>query len=431
MRKFILMLAVTASLCLTACGGGGGGDSSSKTVAAPTGTGTPTPTNTPVTTTSSLATDASAVPTAVGASNTLLVTVSNTATINQPMVNVTICAPGTNATTNCTVVPNVLVDTASFGLRLFASTIPTTLASLPIETDTASGKTITECAIFGSANAYGSVRVADVKLSGEIAQNVPVHILADSSITAAEPSECVVNQTASSPSTLRANGILGIGTSAQDCGSQCQNSVIAKSYYATDASSNTSIAVPVAKQVANPVALFAQDNNGVILEMAQVPDTGTTLTTGTLVLGIDTQANNTLASTGATLLTTTQYGDFTATYNGTSTISFIDSGSNALFFADTSIPRLASGFYAPAATAGHAVTISASNLAGVSVGFNIANANTLAASGGYAFNNVGAYQPAQFDLGLPFMFGRHVFYGIDSKSSLGGGAGPYVAYTSS
>lgn len=422
MRKFLLMVATTASLCLAACGGGGGGDSSSKTATAPTGTGT---------TTSSLATDASAVPTIVGPSNTLLVTVSNTATINQPMVSVTICAPGHNATTNCTVVPNVLVDTASFGLRLFASTIPTTLASLPFETDTASGKTITECAIFGSANAYGSVRLADVKLSGEIAQNLPVHILADPSITAAEPSECLVNQTASSPSTLRANGILGIGTSAQDCGSQCENFVTSKSYYATDASTNTSIAVPATKQVTNPVTFFTLDNNGVILEMAQVPDTGSASTVGTLVFGIDTQANNTLASTGATLLATTQYGDFTASYNGTSTVSFIDSGSNVLFFADASIPRLSNGFYVPTATAGHTVTISASNLAGASVGFNIANANTLAASGGYAFNNIGTYQAGQFDLGLPFMLGRHVFYGIQGKSSAGGGTGPYVAYVSS
>ncbi|GJH05704.1 DUF3443 family protein [Paraburkholderia terrae] len=391
----------------------------------------PTTINTPVTTTSSLATDASAVPTAAGASNTLLVTVSNTATINQPMVSVTICAAGSNATTNCTVVPNVLVDTASFGLRLFASTIPTTLASLPVETDTASGKTITECAIFGSANTYGSVRLADVKLSGKIAQNVPVNILADPSITAAEPSECVVNQTASSPSTLRANGILGIGTSAQDCGSQCENSIVSKSYYATDASTNTSIAVPVAKQVWNPVALFAQDNNGVILEMAQVPGAGTRSTTGTLVFGIDTQANNTPANAGATDLATTQYGDFTASYNGASTVSFMDSGTNVLLFADSSMARLGTGFYAPTATAGHTVTISASNLSGASVGFNIANANTLAASGGYAFNNIGAYQAGLFDLGLPFMFGRHVFYGIQGKSSAGGGAGPYVAYISS
>ncbi|MFP3637786.1 DUF3443 family protein [Paraburkholderia sp. SIMBA_054] len=429
MRKLLLIAAALVSVGLAACGGGGGGgNSTSKAGGASSG---PT---TPVTAPSGggLAADATATPTSYNAVNAVPVTVSNTDLINQPMVSVTVCQPGTGAGTNCTTVPNIIVDTESFGLRLFASAIPSTLGSLTGVTDTVSGKQITECLILGTANAFGSVRTADIKLSGEVAQNVPVHILADPAVTTPEPSECIVNQVASSPATLHANGILGIGTSREDCGIDCQNNVYSAGYYASDSSTNTSIAVPVGKQVTNPVALFPVDNNGVVLELPQVSDSGTASTTGTLVFGIDTQANNALSGTSATLLQTTQYGDFRATYNGgAQTIAFFDSGSNAYYFGDTTIPRASNSFYTPTTPAGHSVTISATNLAAANIGFNIANANTLAAAGGYALNNVGAYHAGEFNLGLPFFFGRHVYHGIGGTTSPGGGAGPYVAYTSS
>jgi hypothetical protein len=36
-----------------------------------------------------------------------------------------------------------------------------------------------------------------------------------------------------------------------------------------------------------------------------------------------------------------------------------------------------------------------------------------------------------FDMGMPFFYGRHVYYGITGTASAGGGTGPYVAFTSS
>ncbi|MFP3562254.1 DUF3443 family protein, partial [Paraburkholderia sp. SIMBA_049] len=52
--------------------------------------------------------------------NTAVITVNSgvAQVINIPTVNVKICAPGTS---NCQVVNNVLVDTASYGLRLVGS----------------------------------------------------------------------------------------------------------------------------------------------------------------------------------------------------------------------------------------------------------------------------------------------------------------------
>lgn len=37
----------------------------------------------------------------------------------------------------------------------------------------------------------------------------------------------------------------------------------------------------------------------------------------------------------------------------------------------------------------------------------------------------------QFDFGIPFFYGRHVFYGIGGRTSPTGLTGPYVAYASS
>lgn len=436
MRKIAWIIAAALGLGLAGCGGGGGsssntGTNSNTSINAPAG-GTPPP---PQSTTSSppnvLAADASAVPTAVGPGNTIAVTVSRTGIHNQPMVSVTICAPGSNAGTRCATIPNVIVDTASFGLRLVRSAIPpATFSALTAETAQPSNLPLAECALFGSGYAWGSVHLADVAMSGEIAPSVPIHIIGDSDLTVAAPSECQVGRPLVTPSDLGANGILGIGVSPNDCGSACANNAVSTFYY-TNAGTVTS--VPVSGQITNPVTLFGRDSNGVILEMGQVSDSGSATAQGTLVFGIDTQANNALSGTGATLIRTNGNGDFTSSYGGaTLTKTFFDSGSTVLFFPDLTIPTdSASGYYIPTATVGRTSTLVGTSPASVSLGFNIANGATLNASGNYAFNNLGIYMSRQFDFGMPFFYGRHVYYGISGKTSTGGGTGPYVAYVSS
>jgi hypothetical protein len=186
--------------------------------------------------------------------------------------------------------------------------------------------------------------------------------------------------------------------------------------------------MPLANQVANPVAAFATDNNGVALVMPAVAPGGATMLTGALIFGIDTQTNNNVGS--ATVYAADSIsGNFTTTYNGTLLrSSFLDSGSNGLFFADATIPPCSGspGFYCPAKTL-HLSAVNASlNGASGPVSFTIENLQALdvtvrAASVG------GSNGPNTFDWGMPFFFGRTVFVAIDGASTLHG-TGPYWAY---
>jgi hypothetical protein len=350
------------------------------------------------------------------------------------MVSVTVCKPGSSAASDCSTIDNVLVDTGSFGLRLYASAVPSaTLSTLTTQTQTSTSDTIAECAIFGSGYTWGTVRSADIKMSSEIAQNVPIHIMTDPSLTESAPSECQVSTALSTPALLGANGILGIGVRPQDCGSSCVSGTQSQAYYACSSSTCTATTQALTLQVGNPVQYFSTDKNGVIIEMPQVSDSGASSASGTLVFGIDTQTNNVLSGTGAIIFTTDAYGDFTATYNGTSFTdnAFFDTGSNGLFFQDASISRSSQSWFTPSSTLSLSAAITGANSSAATIAFNIANATTLFATSDYAFNNLGGYLFGTFDFGASFFYGRHVYFGITGTTSTGGGTGPYVSYVSS
>jgi hypothetical protein len=224
----------------------------------------------------------------------------------------------------------------------------------------------------------------------------------------------------------------------QDCGEQCVGSTPdPAAYYScpTVATCNPT-PVPLSQQVANPVVSFITDNNGVIVELPSVPDAGSPTATGALVFGIGTQSNNGLGS-AVVLTTNPNTGNITVTYKG-STLdnSFIDSGSNLNYFDDNSIapcqPPGLQGYYCPSSE----LTLSAINtgMNGVSstVSFNVASAETIFNNNPSfkAFNNLAAQNPigsSSFDFGLPFFYGRNVFFAIDGMNT-SGGLGPYFAY---
>jgi hypothetical protein len=415
MRAFGVVTVLLALLTLSSCGGGAG---SSSAIQGPVQNSVP------------LVVDLGPLVggTAVGA-------------LNQAYVTVTICSPG--STSACQTIDHVWVDTGSTGLRLVASALNS--LSLPgvTNTGTASGNPLAECYQFVSSYVWGAIRAADVRIGGELAKSIPIQVIGDAAFPAV-PVTC--SSTGGSQQTtvtdLGANGMLGVGNFAQDCGDACTSGNIPAAYYVCPSSGCQPANVSLAQQVLNPVTLFASDKNGVALALPALPPQGAATATGSLTFGIGTQANNALGS--AAILTVDPSSGYLTTLFGTSGVpyadSFIDSGSNGLYFSDSTNASLVTCamndfLYCPLNTLTYtAVNVGANGLRS-NVSFNVAAADPLfqAQPAFAAFSNIAGPNPPiglsspSFDWGLPFFYGRTVFVAVEGASTPGG-AGPYVAY---
>jgi hypothetical protein len=346
---------------------------------------------------------------------------------NGAFTSVTVCVPGTST---CQTIDDVLVDTGSSGLRILSSVLT---VALP-QQKAADGNSVVECLPFVSGYTWGPVQTADIQISGESASSVPVQVLSDTDFPV--PTGCSDQGTSQDTlSTLGANGLLGVGNFAQDCGGACVSTGAGNPelYYECPSSGCVVTAESLAQQVPNPVALFATDNNGVILELPAVTTPEASLT-GSMIFGIGTQSNNGL--NGASVYTLDDYGNFTTTYKNQSyNQSFLDSGSNGLYFLTSSATGIANCsdatfFYCPSSTQNLSATNVGLNGTSGAVNFSVANADDL-------FNNyptatafvnlAGPNSLAGFDWGLPFFYGRNVYTAIEGKSTPGG-IGPYWAY---
>ncbi|HEF4780425.1 DUF3443 domain-containing protein [Burkholderia multivorans] len=362
--------------------------------------------------------------------NTAVITVNSgvASVINIPTVSVTVCAPGT---TNCQVVNNVLVDTASYGLRLVGTAVSGLLGSLP--QTTSGGAPLAECGKFVSSYTWGSVRTVDLSIGSEQASSLPVQIIGDLG-TSNVPTSCTNgNTSANSAGTLGANGILGIGPAPYDCGDNCVTSTSSNynNYYAcpNGNASCTVTLVPLSQQVANPVHRFATDNNGVIVQMPNISNSGQASATGLLTFGIGTQSNNALGASST--LTSTTAGDVTATFLGRTVTAFFDTGSNAYFFDDASqaVCSRNTSFYCPTSTTTYSATLTGQNGTSAGVTMPVVNADAVFANTStFAFNDIaGPFGSSQWlDLGLPHFYGKTIYFGMDRRSM--GGAAPYVAF---
>jgi hypothetical protein len=341
---------------------------------------------------------------------------------------VTICAPG--STTNCQTIGGILVDTGSSGLRILSSALT---ISLPQDTD-AGGHAITECAAFADGVTWGPVQKADVKIAGELASSIPIQVIGAPNFSAV-PAACSAQGAPEDDlKSLAANGLLGIGQAVQDCGLSCvESGFVQDTYFSCPASGCTAVTQSLAEQVQNPVASFAADNNGVIVELPAVSGSEATVN-GSLIFGIGTQSNNGLG--GATVFGTDPFGDFTTKYKTTLYQSFLDSGSNGIYFLNASVTNLPvctdlTFLYCPTA----AQTINVVNTAQPGTNGATAPASFIAGNGdalvktsnNAAVSDLTGPQPGNFDFGLPFFFGRNVFVGITGKSSPAG-TGPFTAY---
>jgi hypothetical protein len=404
-----LIVGLIGLLCVVGCGGGGGSVDGG-------GNNTPTGAN---------------VQALVVDSGPHDVATSNSPAVNTLYTTVTICVPGTST---CQTIDHVQVDTGSSGLRILSSVLTLTL---PLYKDS-SGNGVAECTQFVDGSSWGALRTTDLKISGEVASNLAIQIIGDSAYTV--PSGACPGDAENTVAAFGANGILGVSAFVEDCGQACTVAGHGVYYSCTSMNSCTSSAMPLNQQVKNPVVAFATDNNGVIIQVGSVSSTAASVT-GSLIFGIGTQGNNGLGS--AKVLMVSESGSFTTTYKGSAlSNSFIDSGSNAYFFPDSSIKVCPDGttaaqFFCPGSTLNLTATLGSSG----SVNFTVADANslfsgntTVAAAAGLAAPTSLAIDPSSsldpnqvFDWGLPFYFGRSVYTAID-KQNTSAGMGPYFAF---
>lgn len=429
-----------ALLALAGCGGGsdpsgGGGSatSSSSGTASSSGTSSSSSGSSHVFSTS----DPNVVAMSVGPGP------GTSTAFNIPTASVTICQHGTQT---CKTIDKVLVDTGSYGLRLVASALGG-FSVTPQQDPANNGRTISECQQFLDGYTWGPVTVVDVKIGSETATSLPINVLDDSaSPSPAPPASCVNGggsgsssgggTNLSSVSALGANGVLGVGYLHYDCDLYCAEPVSQQTqgylYYSCNSTSCAATSEALADQVANPVARFSGDNNGVILQLPSIPPDGQKTASGYLVFGIGTRANNGLQ--GASVLTISTAGYINTTYNGqTLSKSFIDSGSNGYFFPDSTIQvcSVSKDFFCPT-TSPLQITVTNMGLNGTTTSnipldiVNVDNRNT-------AFYAIDVGGPdgtglsSAFDFGLPFFYGRTVFTAIDGMTA-GSITGPYYAY---
>jgi hypothetical protein len=350
--------------------------------------------------------------------------------VNTIYVTVTVCLPGTST---CKTIDHIEVDTGSTGLRILSSVLTTAPAiTLPAETD--GTNPLAECLQFADGSSWGSLAVADITLpvSMETASNVHVHVIGDPAYPTI-PSDCP-GTPENTVTAFGANGILGVGPFAQDCGSACvaASPPIPGWYYSCPSPSTCAGAnATLLLQLQNPVTQFATDNNGVIIELPSVVSAGATGASGSLVFGIGTRTNNALG-TATVLPADPSTGFITGTLKGTTYIdAYLDSGSNGNFFTDSTLTACAapnSGFYC--STMSETATLKGTSTTTLTANFSIASADTLFSNASYtAFSNLGGpiSDAMGFDLGLSFFYGHNVYTAIEG-TSISGNMGPFFAY---
>jgi hypothetical protein len=348
----------------------------------------------------------------------------SSAYLNQPCVSVKICEPGT---ATCQTVDDVLLDTGSFGLRVFKQVLTVSLPAVPAP----GGGSLAECVQFADMTAdWGPVESADVVLANEPAVRVPIQVI--DSTFGSVPSSCPNPETA--PSSIK--GILGVGVFVEDCGAPCPAQ--ANMYFASNGSTTTAVTVDPSSQVQNPVAALPSDNNGLIVTLPSVPAAGAPSVDGAVVLGLGTRPNN--SPTQASAIALDGRGDFSTTLSGGSPMagSFADTGSNGLFFAPSpAIPSCTDHpeWFCPPSTLSFSATNGPSpGFPGnhLATSFQIGNFDALVVqpSNGHAvFAQIGgsALSTSGFIWGLPFFLGRTVYLGIAGRQSAFG-PGPNIAY---
>lgn len=322
---------------------------------------------------------------------------------------------------HCVTVPYVQVDTGSTGLRLRYKA----LRGLDLQpVVSASGAQMDACSNFAQGYIWGSIEQATVQLGGEPAVQMPVQVYGSGGPAPAVPAPCAsFGNNIGSLAASWSNGILGVDA-IRSAGA---------AYFACQASSCTFVSsVNASFQIVNPVALLGDgDDNGVILSLPAIPAGGAPMARGTLTFGLDTHADNLTA--GFQAMSADAYAAIDMSAQGLDyPQTVLDSGSNYDYLPFNLPYDSATLAYTPSTLQNVPITLrnAPGTLPDVSVSSSVAliNAFDVAGSSNDAFDDIGSYVPSSSSaiLGLPYLFGRSVAYGISGTSSALG-TGPLIA----
>ncbi|MGN4154908.1 DUF3443 family protein [Burkholderia gladioli] len=357
---------------------------------------------------------------------------------NRLLTSVTLCSDSTEK--NCQTIDNIVVDTGSVGLKVYNYAVADGGASLADERD-AEGNLIGICARYASGYAWGRMKVVTLKMAGETARNLPIAVINGAPVSSSDsvvdlnslqvPSQCsTVNGVSQIRKFRDSNGILGVGTPFSDCG----DCAVSTNYFSC-ASSGSCLPtfLPSHMQTTQPVASFTADNNGLIIQLPNVDNFSVVPIVGQMIFGIGTQSNN--QAVGVTAFSLNSAGRGLIAMNGAISHVLVDSGTSVYEF-QSGMSVNTNKFYAPSAATRVSATLSGVDSTGLgqnnqgSINFDVIDPASAIAARAVAIGGIAtplADANAAVVLGLPFFFGKRLYFGINGRnSSLG--TGPLVAF---
>jgi len=329
--------------------------------------------------------------------------------LNTPFVSVAVC----DQKNKCQNIDNIKLDTGSVGLRIFKKALNLQLA--PVADST--GQAISVCQGFGGGNSmWGSLVKANLQFGGAAAEQVSVQIVENPSGSACAGAEA-------EPSADEGNGLMGVGLTRTDGNGA--------SYFTCAETVCSPYQVLDSQRLPNPL-LAMKNVNGMVIDFAAVPFSGTTSIVGQLILGVGDRSENTPAAGIAAC-----QAPFKARLAGQDYFSSLDSGTNAFNFpaAVNSFTHCPNNSVYLCPTDPVALTtelIDASGRPCSEVDFSFSDAHYYWwPPGHHVFSNIaeqwGAGTSHSLTLGLPFFFGRKIYFVFEGETSPLG-VGPLVAF---
>jgi hypothetical protein len=343
---------------------------------------------------------------------------ASSTSLNQPVIDIKICKSGTanSASPTCITISNILVDTGSYGLRISSSAISNAaLLSTPVIAPNSSNQ-VMECAQFGSGYIWGGIYKVDLQLGSSFALTASNLNIQVGDSTTNGSSNC--SQSAGSDLSIRnnlgANGIIGIGALLQDTSS-------ATYYSCTTSGSCATLTPDTSNGLFNPISQLSYGsgtyNNGYVVDFSGTSTTTPSGSTqGVLTYGINTFTNNQPASSAQVIKLNSSL-EFTTTYNSSRLTSIVDTGSNALFFNTSAMSacQTDNAFYCGSLTNQTAI-LSDYRQNSISITFNVSSYDPSKQVQPQLGGSTGSFGLG-FDWGLPFFFGKTIYFGIQEQSN--------------